>query len=278
MAEEEVNYASVVFNSDKQRHRANAAAAAKEDDTVYDEVKVKSEAGQQSADSHGRAPSGQRRRGWLAGCLAIACVLLLLGLVGVAIHRKNTELKAQIQQLTEDNQEQKENFTKQIQVLEDNGETSNVSRAQWSIDSYCPKKEVLSGRTCSACQKGWKKNQQRCYVIHDSEGTSDLKTWEEAQENCRERAADLVVVHDEEEKRIIDDYSANFRVSNGYWIGLRAKGGTWKWIDGTTLTDISWIEAPAEGHCGVSLSTRRWTSVKCDEKRTRICTRNALSL
>ncbi|KAM8868987.1 galactose-specific lectin nattectin-like isoform 4-T4 [Spinachia spinachia] len=191
---------------------------------------------------------------------------------------KNTELKAQIQQLTEDNQEQKENFTKQIQVLEDNGETSNVSRAQWSIDSYCPKKEVLSGRTCSACQKGWKKNQQRCYVIHDSEGTSDLKTWEEAQENCRERAADLVVVHDEEEKRIIDDYSANFRVSNGYWIGLRAKGGTWKWIDGTTLTDISWIEAPAEGHCGVSLSTRRWTSVKCDEKRTRICTRNALSL
>lgn len=51
---------------------------------------------------------------------------------------KNTELKNEIQELKTENQELKENFTKQITDLEDNWEKFNVSRAQWTIDSYCP--------------------------------------------------------------------------------------------------------------------------------------------
>ncbi|KAL6109832.1 clec12b [Pungitius sinensis] len=335
MAEDEVNYASVVFKSDKTRNPANAA---KEEDIVYDEVKVKAEANQQPADSHGRAQSSPRRCVWLAGCLAIVCVVLLSGLVGVAIYiatingdvtktnqlkenqttllatnknltklseqlklekdalklqlenmtqnyniseGENTKLKKEIQQLTEENQKQKENFTKEIKDLEKNWKEFNVSRAQWTIDSYCPKdKDPSKGRTCSACQRGWVENQMSCYVVHNSEDPPELKTWEEARENCRGRGADLVVVHNEDEKRILDDYSARFYVNHGYWIGLKVEGGTWKWIDGTDLTDASWIEPPpppAEGHCAVSLRTG-WESVNCNENRTRICTHKALSL
>uniref|UniRef100_G3N5Y3 C-type lectin domain-containing protein n=1 Tax=Gasterosteus aculeatus aculeatus TaxID=481459 RepID=G3N5Y3_GASAC len=188
---------------------------------------------------------------------------------------KNTELKNVIQELKTENQELKENFTKQITDLEDNWEKFNVSRAQWTIDSYCPADTM---RTCSACQKGWNETQKSCIVLHNSEAPPHLKTWEEARENCRGRGADLVVVHDEEEKNVIDAKITHIPVSKGYWMGLRVEGGTWKWIDGTNLTDASWIGPPAEGHCAVSLPTRKWTSVKCDEKRTRICSQKALSV
>ncbi|XP_077950475.1 uncharacterized protein LOC120814985 isoform X3 [Gasterosteus aculeatus] len=190
---------------------------------------------------------------------------------------KNTELKNVIQELKTENQELKENFTKQITDLEDNWEKFNVSRAQWTIDSYCPA-DTSKVRKCSACQKGWNETQKSCYVFHNSEAPPHLKTWEEARENCRGRGADLVVVHDEEEKNVIDEKITKLYVSNGYWMGLRVEGGTWKWIDGTDLTDASWIGPPAEGHCAVSLPTRKWTSVKCDEKRTRICSQKALSV
>ncbi|XP_077950466.1 uncharacterized protein LOC144389485 isoform X2 [Gasterosteus aculeatus] len=190
---------------------------------------------------------------------------------------KNSELKNVIQELKTENQELKENFTKQITDLEDNWEKFNVSRAQWTIDSYCPA-DTSKVRRCSACQRGWDQTQKSCYVFHNSEAPPHPKTWEEARENCRGRGADLVVVHDEEEKNVIDGYIRDLYVSKGYWMGLRVEGGTWKWIDGTNLTDASWIEPPAEGHCAVSLPTRTWTSVKCDEKRTRICSQKALSV
>ncbi|XP_077950461.1 uncharacterized protein LOC144389484 isoform X2 [Gasterosteus aculeatus] len=190
---------------------------------------------------------------------------------------KNTELKNEIQELKTENQELKENFTKQITDLEDNWEKFNVSRAQWTIDSYCPA-DTSKVRKCSACQEGWNETQKSCYVFHDRETPSELKTWEEAQENCRGKGADLVVVHDEKEKNVIDGNVTTLAVPNGYWMGLRVEGGTWKWIDGTNLTDASWIGPPAEGHCAVSLGTRTWTSVKCDEKRTRICSQKALSV
>ncbi|KAL6109831.1 clec12b [Pungitius sinensis] len=219
------------------------------------------------------------------------CWLILLLIMGLRIYflfvisEQNVMLKKEIQQLMKENQqlikenqEQKENFTKQITDLEKNWKEFNVSRAQWTIDSYCPKDQDPSkGRTCSACQKGWDKIQMSCYVLHDSQAPSDLKTWEEARENCRGRDADLFVAHNNKEKGIIDRYIAGFPIWNGYWIGLKVEGGTWKWIDGTELTDASWIGPPAEGHCAVSLSTR-WASVRCDQKRTRICTQKALSL
>nr|XP_040025331.1 low affinity immunoglobulin epsilon Fc receptor-like isoform X6 [Gasterosteus aculeatus aculeatus] len=142
--------------------------------------------------------------------LLAVCWILLLLIMGLRIYCKNTELKNEIQELkTEnqelktENQELKENFTKQITDLEDNWEKFNVNRAQWTIDSYCPA-DTSKVRTCSACQRGWYHIQKSCYVFHNSEAPSDLKTWEEARENCRGRDADLVVVHDEEEKVMRD--------------------------------------------------------------------------
>ncbi|KAA8579073.1 hypothetical protein FQN60_018814, partial [Etheostoma spectabile] len=51
-------------------------------------------------------------------------------------------LESKITNLTTPNQQletQRNNLTKQIQDLETNWNKLNVSRAQWSIDAYCPK-------------------------------------------------------------------------------------------------------------------------------------------
>ncbi|KAL7394185.1 hypothetical protein ABVT39_021947 [Epinephelus coioides] len=189
--------------------------------------------------------------------------------------KKITNLTEEILNLTTQNEElksQKKNLTEQIQEIKAN---INVSRAQWSIDAYCPKKN--DGRQCAACQEGWRHNEPSCYVIHNGEKPEWI-TWEEALENCRGKGSDLAVIHDDKEKKVISYYSWGSSGIDGYWIGLRAKDGKWKWIDGSDLAESNWIDPPAEGHCAISVMNDRWKPVSCDEKQRWICKQKALSL
>ncbi|KAM6935467.1 uncharacterized protein PEZ65_005820 [Lycodopsis pacificus] len=341
MAEVEVNYASVMFKANKQRPEAK-----KDEETVYDEVKKKSESTEQTADTNGVSPGkkeNSRRRHYqlLACCLGILCVILLLGLIAVCyflatlscditeqnqlnenyttllaanrnltnlndklsldndnlrrersnlmvqlgnltqnytvLESKITNLKTENQQLTEQN----ENLTTQNQQLktEKNNLTEliqtrielNISRAQWSINAYCPKTNNV--RHCNACQDGWKHTSPSCYVTRD--GPHDEITWEEARANCRGRNADLVVVQTQQEKGVVNGYSYG---SYAYWIGLRVEEGKWKWINGSDLTQTSWIGDPTKGHCAVSIQNQGWTSVMCEDKKRWICKQEALTV
>ncbi|KAL3064929.1 hypothetical protein OYC64_001042 [Pagothenia borchgrevinki] len=120
----------------------------------------------------------------------------------------------------------------------------NVSRAQWSIDSYC------LGNTdekCQACQFVWGLSQPSCYAINNLPFPG-WKTWEEAREDCKGKNSDLAVAHNPAEKEAIYMYSFGF---NGFWIGLRVEDGKWEWVDGSDLIDSSWIDPPVDGHCAV---------------------------
>ncbi|XP_039661857.1 asialoglycoprotein receptor 1-like isoform X1 [Perca fluviatilis] len=151
----------------------------------------------------------------------------------------------------------------------------NVSRAQWSIDEYCPKENNVSERQCRACQKGWMLIQSTCYLSSDR---FDQKTWEEAREDCRARSSDLAVVHNKEDENVLRRYSRH-----GSWIGLRAEGGRWKWIDGSDLTEsVSYrIQEPrpaADGQCAFTNVKDRWTSESCAERKRWICEKKPLSV
>ncbi|XP_078101342.1 CD209 antigen-like protein C isoform X2 [Sander vitreus] len=155
------------------------------------------------------------------------------------------------------------------------GQIQNISRAQWSIDEYCPKVNNDSERRCSACQKGWRLIKSSCYLINDP---PDQKTWEEAREDCRERSSDLVVVHDDKDEYALYVYSRYSRYANRSWIGLRAEGGRWKWIDGSDLTESvryhELLPPPTDGQCVVSddFSWRYgWKSESCAERYGWIC-------
>ncbi|XP_032366413.1 C-type lectin domain family 12 member B [Etheostoma spectabile] len=223
MAEEEVSYASVVFKSNQHP----PPQARKEEETVYDEVKEQRKTTEETADRNAgllltktvnnRCCNVQYQQ--LACCLGILCVILLSVIIAVVVYHLATvshqsegelitNLTADVQNLTTRNQQletQRNNLTKQIQDLETNWNKLNVSRAQWSIDAYCPKDK---GRQCAACRNGWLlyESNSNCYAYNNA-APPDQKTWEEARQDCRGKGSDLVVVHSQEEKDALVNHS-----------------------------------------------------------------------
>ncbi|XP_034729572.1 C-type lectin domain family 10 member A-like [Etheostoma cragini] len=201
-----------------------------------------------------------------------------------------TALESKIKDLTAVNQQletKRTNLTEQIRDLETNWKKLNVSRAQWSIDAYCPK-DKDNVRQCQACQEGWRVNNSSCYVVHDAEDPSGHNTWEEAREVCRRQSSDFVIVHNQEEQYALNYYSWFSTSIIGYWIGLRAEGGRWKWIDGSDLTESHWASQsaywvpypprPYPGQCVMSVQNMGWRSVSCNERNRWICKKEALSV
>ncbi|XP_054478171.1 C-type lectin domain family 4 member G-like [Anoplopoma fimbria] len=215
------------------------------------------------------------------------CWLILLVIMGLRIYftsviyendgklmEENQNLTTQNKKLENLNQElemKRNNLTEQIQNMEMNCNKLNVSIAQW-IDAYCHKNYNV--KQSEPCQDGWSLTEPSCYAVNDA--PNDELTWEEAREDCRGKISDLVVVHTEQEKVVINGYS--WTGGNGYWIGLRVEDGKWKWIDGTELNQSSWIEAPTEGHCAFSVHSQGWKSAMCNEKKQWICEKEALSV
>ncbi|XP_029958890.1 C-type lectin domain family 4 member G-like [Salarias fasciatus] len=188
---------------------------------------------------------------------------------------ENQDLMERLEQLRGENQDleaEKKNLTEKLQEVEKVSNEVNISRAQWSIDQYC-----YGGRFCQPCQSGWENFQSQCYAVIDPE-RRNRRTWEEAREDCRGRNSDLVVINNDEEKRKVSDLSWNSGTDSGYWIGLRVLNGTWKWVDGTELTDSSWNEDPVEGRCVVSVQWQRWESVSCDQTMRWICEKKSLTV
>ncbi|XP_042072542.1 C-type lectin domain family 12 member A isoform X1 [Haplochromis burtoni] len=284
MADEEVNYASVTFNTKK----LSRSQVKKEEETIYDDVKVKHKATEQTPDTNNVSideRSGSRRHHYqqLACCLGTFCVILVLGIIAVTVYQRQVmNLTAENHSLREKNEQleaqnkvletEKENLTEQIRDISWNN--LNISRSQWSIDAYCPKEN--NNRACKPCQNGWDHVKSSCYAVNNPE-RDEWKTWEEAQENCREKSSDLPVVINEEEKKTVSENSWKYDENKGYWIGLRVKDGKWKWLDGRNLTNSSWIDQPpSDGHCAVSVQNEGFKSVNCNEKNRWICKKKAV--
>ncbi|XP_032363068.1 asialoglycoprotein receptor 2 [Etheostoma spectabile] len=181
----------------------------------------------------------QRSRCFSQSFLPIAvCWLILLVIMGLCIYFTNrilndkiSVLENQITNLTAVNQELetwRDNVIGQTKNMETTWNKLNVSQAKWTLDFYCHREN--QERRCRACPQGWELFGSSCYLIHPSDG----KTWEDAREDCRGQGSDLVVVHDEDDQNVLTYVN---RYIYGSWVGLRAEGGTWKWIDGSGLTE-----------------------------------------
>uniref|UniRef100_A0A8C2Z1Q1 C-type lectin domain-containing protein n=1 Tax=Cyclopterus lumpus TaxID=8103 RepID=A0A8C2Z1Q1_CYCLU len=222
------------------------------------------------------------------------CWLILVLILGLRIHFTNVlsvneaKLTAEIQQL--------KTLTRRLNASEDvstppaairnrtdrsagdQEPETNVSRAQWSVDAYCP---GSNGRRCQPCQRGWHFFQSGCYAMlyPDPPG---WKTWEEAREDCRGKNSDLVSMDNAAEKGDGKTTTGarkkkkNMNFLQGHWIGLRVEDGRWKWVDGSDLNQTSWIVAPADGHCAASVTAARWRSVSCGDRNRWSCKKKAL--
>ncbi|XP_032363067.1 NKG2-D type II integral membrane protein-like [Etheostoma spectabile] len=253
-----------------------------EEEAAADYVNAPARTGKKMA-----ARPGQRSRCFSQSFLPIAvCWLILLVIMGLRIYFTNrnlnnsvsekpiTNLTALKQDLETRNQEL-ETRNQELETERKNltGPIQNISRAQWSIDEYCPKVQNVSYRRCRPCQEGWRLIRSSCYLFADP---SDLKTWEEAREDCRARSSDLLVVHEDEQDAF------GFYSRYGPWIGLKSEGGRWKWIDGRDLTESvsRWIQEPhppTDGQCVFS-DRFKWISESCAERRPWICQKKSLSV
>ncbi|XP_027143133.1 C-type lectin domain family 10 member A [Larimichthys crocea] len=189
-----------------------------------------------------------------------------------------TDLKSQNQEVETQNQqlkEEKKNLTARIQELQKLW-NQNISQAQMSVNLYCP---IRKGqRKCNPCLPGWIPKPPNCYAVNNAE-KADQKTWESAQESCKGKDSDLPVIANEQEKTSVGELLWNGITYNEFWIGLKAENGKWKWLDGSELTDNSWIEDPATvGQCALLHKNNTWTSEDCNKKYQWICQQKALTL
>uniref|UniRef100_A0A3B4YNA6 C-type lectin domain-containing protein n=1 Tax=Seriola lalandi dorsalis TaxID=1841481 RepID=A0A3B4YNA6_SERLL len=92
------------------------------------------------------------------------------------------------------------------------------------------------------CPEKWRMFSGTCYLLSTQSGS-----WEKGREDCRARGAALVIINSLEEQTLLTGFAAGKR-----WIGLtdRDEEGTWKWIDGTPLTQSYWWEGQPDNGGG----------------------------
>ncbi|XP_050977498.1 uncharacterized protein LOC127172293 [Labeo rohita] len=163
-------------------------------------------------------------------CLVLLCVLLLTAVIVqcVHIHINNTnytgerdQLLTKINNLTEERDQLLTNNTNLIQLTKKFLQEKNELKCLYEMDK-------------------WIYYQSSCYYI-----SSEKKSWTESRRYCTEKGADLIIVNNREEQNFVMNKSGNL----GVWIGLTGSDveGTWKWVDGSTLTSGFWVSGAPNG-------------------------------
>uniref|UniRef100_A0A673Y110 C-type lectin domain-containing protein n=1 Tax=Salmo trutta TaxID=8032 RepID=A0A673Y110_SALTR len=127
------------------------------------------------------------------------------------------------------------------------------------------------------CSEGWQTFQSSWYFL-----STETKTWNESREDCLERGADLVIINSDKEQEFL------FNLNKGTWIGLTdsVTEGTWRWVDGTPLTNPRYWYQPQPDNGGglakygeedcVHIQQHQspleaWNDLSCDSKLNWIC-------
>ncbi|XP_070711012.1 macrophage mannose receptor 1-like [Pempheris klunzingeri] len=101
----------------------------------------------------------------------------------------------------------------------------------------------------------------------------EKKTWEKAQNHCRNAFTDLAMVHNNADvTRLKKKLNAEGRSGEEVWIGL-SKGSKAKWhwsLPGVEYNKNQSIVDPPEKNCGM-MKEQRWQAIPCTQKESFIC-------
>ncbi|XP_067371591.1 CD209 antigen-like protein C [Channa argus] len=173
-------------------------------------------------------------------CLGLMIVFLLAGLIIRGIHHYNSA----------------------------HGAAAELSSIKDKLTELLQDRIPEQKKTCPA---GWKKFSYSCYLLSTESGS-----WTKGREDCRKRGADLVVINSAEEQTFLSAFT-----TMGTWIGLSDSDeeGTWRWIDGTTLTFKNWddrelVEASGEDCGDIIQKGNTFDDVPCERSLQWICEKN----
>ncbi|XP_058644800.1 C-type lectin domain family 4 member E [Onychostoma macrolepis] len=128
--------------------------------------------------------------------------------------------------------------------------------------------KLLSKHLCE--MDGWRCYQSSLYYI-----SSEEKNWTDSRQDCLKRGANLTIINSNEKQDFFQTYGE-------VWIGLTNTEGTWKWVDGSTLTSSFsfWASGEPNGHtqndCVVTSKRHdksEWYDYPCSSAFKWICER-----
>ncbi|XP_055780097.1 C-type lectin domain family 4 member E-like [Salvelinus fontinalis] len=226
----------------------------------------------------------KRYSGAATVCLGLLCVLLLAGITGLLLYQRNQltcsntltkerdPLQISCNNLTaERDQLQTSNntLTKDEDQLQTRYNTLTKERDQLQKEIKRLKQSTVE----KVCPQGWKKLGSSCYYV-----STELKSWKESRQDCRDRGADLVVINSQEKQTLVNWLCGR---RNYVWIGLTdsVTEGTWKWVYDTPLTTKYWNSGQPNGgraeNCvyfySWSSDTGEWWDYYCYYKYRWIC-------
>ncbi|XP_036789851.1 C-type lectin domain family 4 member E-like [Oncorhynchus mykiss] len=168
------------------------------------------------------------------------------------------------------------NLTKERDHLQTSYNTLTKERDQLQTSYNTLTKERDQLTNCKqTCPEGWQKFESSWYFL-----STETKTWKESRQDCLKRGADLVIINSDMEQEFL------FKLKKRVWIGLTdsVSEGTWKWVDGTPLTnprywndhqpdsgDPSGEEDCVEIHKDWIFPLKAWNDMPCDWKLNWIC-------
>eukprot|EP00063_Salmo_salar_P075393 XP_014050228.1 PREDICTED: CD209 antigen-like protein E isoform X1 [Salmo salar] len=181
--------------------------------------------------------SGKRPFLVVAVCLGLLCVLLA-GIIGLSVYYnraiKDSEDKRNT--LFQSFSLYKINATEERDQLQTryNNLTKERDQLQTRYNNLTKERDHIQAKLFvieQHCQKGWRYFDSSLYFL-----STETKTWKESRQDCLERVADLVIINSNKEQTFL------FNLHTRAWIGLTdsVTEGTWKWVDGTTLTTGYW--------------------------------------
>ncbi|XP_064782794.1 CD209 antigen-like protein A [Oncorhynchus masou masou] len=220
-----------------------------------------------SADTLRDEPDSSGKRPFLVAAvfLGLLCVLLLAGIIGLSVYYNRA---------INDSEDKRNNLSQSFSLYKINA-TAERDQLQTRYNSLTEEKGHIQAKLLvieQHCQEGWRYSDSSLYFL-----STEKKTWEESRQDCLERGADLVIINSREEQTFV------FNLHLRAWIGLKdsVTEGTWKWVDGTSLTTGYWAaEQPddyerqedcAEIYYGQDDPVKTWNDDKCGTNHNWIC-------
>ncbi|XP_065126692.2 uncharacterized protein [Paramisgurnus dabryanus] len=195
-----------------------------------------------------------------------------------SMSQKKLELETDNKRLKGRKEELQKNFNslsqKKLELETDNKHlTDEKEELKKNFSSMSEKKLQLESKVKNLNDALMKKSGSYMYFI-----STEMKSWSDSRQFCRDRGQDLVIINTEEEQRYISSI-AKGRV----WIGLSdiEKEGSMTWVDNTPLNKSFWDKGEPNndrdnGDCVEILSflkpiLNNWNDLPCAQKRKWIC-------
>ena len=99
------------------------------------------------------------------------------------------------------------------------------------------------------------------YGGHHYKVFNDGKTWSAAKSYCEGLGGYLVIITSSGEQSFVQNMVKNDGTRNSYWLGANKQNGSWRWIDGSSLSYSHWANGQPDNCAGIEDSLMMYRGI-----------------